>query len=169
MYIITRMAQLLLFLACSCMPHTLNCSDDDFDFDAVWGTEDSYIESSTGVVLDHKQNNMTVAIRGDGSEVNMRPAEISDTLTIYIMGNNNTVAINHPNRLRLAIRGDNCHVTNLCKSRGTILDIRGKSSTYETDSPLKRGFFASFTNSSFIHIALTLGAVGLLAYIWHKR
>lgn len=169
MYKIAHMAQLLLFLACNSMSHTLQCADIDTDFDVIFSNATARIKSSTGVVLNNKKKNMTVAISGDGSDVDMRQAEISDTLTIYIMGNDNTVAINHPNRLRLAIRGDNCHVTNQCKSHGTLLDIRGENSTYESELPLKRRPFGPFTNVSFTHIALAVTVVGLIAYLLHGR
>lgn len=169
------------------MSHVLKCSDDNFNEEWIWENATAKMNrckgdgSGNGILVKPKGKDVVFAIKECSDlKVDMRGAEISDTLTLGITGINTTVLLKHHKTLRLIIGGENCHVINECDAASnSIIRLIGKESTYKVGQvPVNQIRHTGNKNhirqndysfSTPTQVIVTLGAVGLLAYLWSRR
>ncbi len=77
---------------------------------------------------------LTVKMHGDDSYLDLTQSRITGILTIDIAGDDNTVFINHPNKLYLTVTGRNSYVGNRSStSQDSQIQVVGEGSTYKTN------------------------------------
>lgn len=153
----------LTFIVCISAIYGLNAGD--IDFDTIREHATITLGNECTIKSRHIQENLTAVIEGNGSTLDLTGSKISHTLTLYIKGNNNYVTIQHPNTLKLIVRGEDCHVINRCKeAKGSTIDIKGQASYYITKPGLHYFLFGS-PMRTFV----TFATVGILALLVCKK
>jgi hypothetical protein len=149
---------MVFFFVCSCMIHTL------------YGSQIYLGDHSTIRTANYYQN-LTATIEGSGCYLDLAYASISNKLTIKIIGNSNTVFINHPNELQLSVTGNNCTVNNIFQAAPSSINISGQSiyndnvghCTYLFNQYKDRATHLYYLNPNFFKSIVVLGSVAFLA------